>query len=146
MRGFPATRASITPVLTDDNFTLVAGSSESAQVKEVHFGGEATTSTAMHTRVARSTGGNTATTGTPGKLHPHSGANAIDFATGWTTQPTIDAAPTTLFGESWNAHGGVVRWLADIGEEFVLIGAGNISCRNSVGTGTSSYGVVWEEP
>ena len=136
---------SITPSTSDDNWTLDAASGESGKVQEVSFGGEATTSTAMHTRTARS--GSESGAGTAGnvaKLHPNAATNLIAFNTTYaTTQPTLDAGD--LFTMSWNAHGGVIRWLAAPGEEFVLIGAALISNRNSVGTATSSYGVIWEE-
>lgn len=139
---------SITPNLSDDNWTLSAGADEFARVMEVHWGGEATTSTAMHTRVARSSGAAGAgTAGNVAKLGPNAPTATVDFFTTYaTTQPTLDAGD--LFAESWNAHGGVVRWLAAPGEEFILIGsstAKTISCRNAVGTGVSTYGTIWEE-
>lgn len=136
---------SITPSLTDDNWTLNAAANEFAKVMEVHWGGEVTTSTAMCTRVAYSSGSAGAeTTGNVAELNEYGPANLVSFVlTFATTQPTLDAGD--LFAESWNAHGGVVRWLAAPGEEFVLIGANSISCRNSVGTGTSTYGTIWEE-
>lgn len=139
---------SITPSTTDDNWALAAGASESCRVLEVNWGGEATTTTAMATRVARSdTQTGATTTGSVAKGHPNSATNLVAFATTFaTTQPTLNAGD--LFMTSWNAHGGVVRWLAAPGEEFVLIGAATeicISNRNSVGTATSSYGVCWIE-
>jgi hypothetical protein len=139
---------SITPSTTDDNWTLSPAASESGKIIEVHWGGEVTTTTAMCTRVARSSGAAGAgTAGNTAKLHPNSPTALIDFFTTYaTTQPTLDAGD--LFAESWNAHGGVVRWLAAPGEEFVMIGAATpptISCRNSVGTGASTYGTIWEE-
>jgi len=139
--------AGITPVTTDDNFSLDAGAGESGQILEVGWGGEATASTAMRTRLARS-GGSPATpvVGTAGKRRPNSVANIIIFTTGWTTQPTIDAVPQDLIPvQSWNAHGGVVRWLAAPGEEIIMIGAEIICCRNAVGVGVSSYGATWQE-
>ena len=62
--------------------------------------------------------------------------------------PTLDAG--NLFVTSWNAHGGVGRILFDPTEWILLIGAAatsasTLSCRNSVGTATSSFGCVWEE-
>lgn len=139
---------SITPATTDDNWGLTAGTGKSGKVIEVHWGGETTTSTAMCTRVARSSGQTGATTAvTVAKTHPNSPtAGFVVESTFATTQPTLDAGD--LFAESWNAHGGVVRWLAAPGEEFVLIGAATetvISCRNSVGTATSTYGALFEE-
>lgn len=144
MARYSGVRRSITPNTSNDNWTLNAAANESGRVIEVHWGGETTTSTAMNTRVARSTGGTTLTAGSVAKIHPNSPTNAIDFCTSaWSVQPTPDAGD--LFCESWNAHGGVVRWLAAPGEEFILIGAALISCRNSNGTATSTYGVIWEE-
>lgn len=139
---------SITPSTSDDNWGLTAGSSKSGKVIEVSWGGELTTSTAAQTRVTRSSGQTGATTtGNVEKLHPNSPTNGLAFETTFaTTQPTLDNGD--LFTTSWNFHGGVVRWLAAPGEEFVIIGAATetvISCRNSVGTSTSSYGTVWEE-
>lgn len=139
---------SITPQTTDDNWFLTGGAGEFGRILEVHWGGEATTSTAMHTRIARSSGqSGAATAGNVAKLGPNNPTNTLTFGTTFaTTQPTLDAGD--LFAQSWNAHGGVVRWLAAPGEEFVLIGASTetvISCRNTVGTGTSTYGTIWEE-
>lgn len=139
----------ITPSTTDDNWTLAAGASELAVVTTVHWGGEVTTSTAVQTRVARSSGqtGN-ATLGNTERLHPYDPAtNLVRFVTTFaTTQPTLEAGD--LFAESWNAHGGVLRVRLDPGEEFVLIGAATelcVSCRNAVGTPASTYGVFWAE-
>ena len=139
---------SITPSTSDDNWFLAAGSNESGKVKHVHWSGELTTTTAMQTRVARGSGQSGAiTSGSVAKHHPNSPTNLINFGTTFaTTQPTLDAGD--LFTASWNAHGGVVQWFASPGEEFVLIGAATetlICCRNSVGTGTSTYGVSWAE-
>jgi len=148
MARYAATVKSITASTTDDNWALTAGTGKSTKVIEVHWGGETTTSTAMCTRVARSSGQTGATSAvTVAKTHPNSPtAGTILASTFATTQPTLDGGD--LFAESWNAHGGVVRWLAAPGEEFVLIGAATetvISCRNSVGTATSTYGLLHEE-
>ena len=148
MAKYSGSVRSITPSTTDDNWFLTGGASESGSVQEVHWGGETTTSTAMNTRVARSSGqAGAATAGNTAKIHPNSPTGLLTFGTTFaTTQPTLDAGD--LFCESWNAHGGVVRWLAAPGEEFVLIGAATetvISCRNSVGTATSTYGVIYTE-
>jgi len=149
MAVYTGNDAGITPATTDDNFTLEPAASTSGRILEVGWGGEATASTAMRTRLARSTGGATPVAGTPGKRHNNSVANVIIFITGWTTQPTIAAVPQDLIPiQSWNAHGGVVRWLAAPGEEIVMTdfsGAENVSCRNAVGVGVSSYGCSWDE-
>lgn len=139
---------SITPATGDDNWGITGGASKSGKIIEVSWGGEVTSSTGAQTRVARSSGQTGATTlGNVAKVHPNSGSNGLGFETTFaTTQPSLDAGD--LFTISWNFHGGVVRWLAAPGEEFVIIGAATetvISCRNSVGTSTSSYGCIWSE-
>lgn len=140
---------SITPSTTDDNWALEAGASESCKIGRIHWGGEASASTPMHTRTARSDSQTGATTvGNVAKLHPNSVTNVVAYAlTFATTQPTLNAGD--LFSESWNSYGGLVIWTATPGvDEFYLLGAATelgISNRNSVGTGVSSYGTVWEE-
>lgn len=138
----------ITPSNTDDNWILSAGASEIAWCKEANWGGEAVTTTAMRTRVARASGqAGALTVGNVAKGNPFGGTNVISFGTTFaTTQPTLDAGD--LFAQSWNAHGGVVRQLLDPEEEWILIGAATetlIVCRNALGTGVSSYGVAWRE-
>lgn len=140
---------SITPSLTDDNLFLTAGANESGRIIRVRASGEATAATAMHTRWARASGqAGAATLGDVAKAHPNSPTNLLTFGTTFaTTQPTLDAG--SLLSESWNANGGLVEWVAaSPDEEWVIIGAATepvISCRNSVGTGVSSYGVTWRE-
>lgn len=145
MSRYSGTVLGITPSLSDDNYTLDAGAGESGKVLEVHWGGQVVTTTAMLTRVARSSGAaGGPTAGNVGKIHPNAPTNLIAYVETYaTTQPTLDAGD--LFATSWNAHGGVVRWLAAPGEEFVMIGAETISCRNGAGVGVSSYGAIWEE-
>jgi hypothetical protein len=138
----------ITPSTTDDNWTITAGTGIYVKVKEVSMGGQATTSTAMSTRIARSSGQTgSSSAGNTEKLHPgHATKRAGFVLTFATTQPTLEAGD--LFAPAWNAHGGSIRYLAAPGDEFVLVGAATelcISCRNSVGTATSNYGVIWME-
>lgn len=140
--------ASITPATNDDNWALTAGAGKSGKIQEVSWGGEVTSSAAMCTRNARSSGQTGATTAaTQAKTHPNSPTSGLVVATTFaTTQPTLDAG--NLFAISWNAHGGVVRWLAAPGQEWVIIGAATetvISNRNSVGTSTSTYGLIWAD-
>ncbi len=148
MSRYTGTRRSITPSTTNDNWTLCAGSGESLQVLEVTQGGETTTSTAACTRYARSSGQTGATSaGSVEKINPNHATARIAFATTFaTTQPTLEAGD--LFATSYNLHGGVIRWLAAPGEEWILLGAATelcISSRNTVGTGTSSFHVIWME-
>ena len=147
--SYSGNTGSITPSTSDDNWTLDAVDAGIGKVKEVYWGGEATTSTAMRTRISRANA--EAGSQTNGNVSEFGGAdqpaNKVDFVTTYgTTQPTLASAD--LFAISWNAHGGVVRWLADPDEEIWLITGQTldlISCRNSTGTATSSYGVIWQE-
>ena len=142
-------RQGITPNTGTDNWTLAGSASESARVLAVSASGEVTTSAAMATRWARSTGQTGATTSiTAAKAHINSPAALIESASSYaTTQPTLDAG--NLLVESWNAHGGIFYWHAGApDEEWVLIGVAtnvNISCRNATGTSTSSYTATWRE-
>lgn len=144
-------RSGITPVTTTDNWTLEANAAgEIGMVGEFNWGGESTTSTAMRTRIVRpTTAGATATAGTAGTGHPGAQAARLVFATGWTTQPVIPADGTgELYVSSWNSHGGVIIWKASPGEEIFVVNGlltSELSCRNAVGTGVSSYGVRWTE-
>ena len=150
MARYSGDRASITPGTGVANWVLETVAGVNANVQEVSWGGETTTSTAMRTRIARDTivGTGSRTAGNVQKLNQHSPANAAFFSTTYATlQPTILVG--ALFGTSWNAHGGVVRWLAAPGEEFNIYDAGattaSLECRSDVGTATSSYDVIWEE-
>jgi len=146
MGAYSGIRRSIAPSLTTDNWTLVTGAGESGKVYDIGFSGEMSVSTPMQTRVARSSGqAGAETLGSVAKLHVNSVANLISFVTSFlTTQAALDAGDLIPLG-SWNANGGVIRWAALPGEELIILSSANISCRNSVGTGTSSYGVVWSE-
>lgn len=147
--GYSGSVISITPSTTDDNWTLDAVSAGIGKLKEVTAGGQATTSTAMQTRVARANGeagGQTA--GNVANLEGQGvPSNDIDLVTTYaTTQPTLAAGD--LVSEGWNAHGGIFRWLADPEEEIWLITGQTldlISCRNSAGVGTSTYTCKWTE-
>ena len=56
MAVYGISRTSVSPSITNDNWTLDAGFGKSGKVLEVTWGGELTTSTAMATRIARSSG------------------------------------------------------------------------------------------
>lgn len=140
----------VSPSVGVANWILETVSGVELKVMEVSWGGETTTSTAMRTRIARDSavGTGSRTAGNVQKLNNHSPANQGFFSTTYATlQPTIVAG--ALFGTSWNAHGGVIRWLAAPGEEFQIYDAAaanaSLECRADAGTATSSYHVVWEE-
>jgi len=148
MGRYAGSIVSDTPVTGEDEWALTAAANEYGLIEEFHMGGEATTSTAMRTDVTRNgTNGATPTAGDVQKLHPFSQTNVIAFTKSWGTQPTVAAG--NLWSESWNAHGGVIRWLAAPGEEFVILdataGENEISCEAGVGTGVSTYGCIWRE-
>lgn len=151
MGKYSGDRASITPSTGVANWVLETVADKMVDVVEVSWGGEVTTSTAMRTRIARDSavGTGARTAGNVQKGNQHSPTNGAFFSTTYATlQPTIVAG--SLFGTSWNAHGGVVRWLAAPGEEFNIYDAAaanaSLECRADVGTATSSYHVIWAEP
>lgn len=136
---------SITPNTANDNFTLVGTAAKLARIKEVRATGGASSSTPAHTDLATSTAGTTPVAATNiQKLSPNSAANSLNFYKSWTSQPSSLVTPGYL-GEDWNQYGGVLRWLADPEEGIYMLGAACISCRNSVGVGTSSYFAIWME-
>ena len=151
MGYYSGTVLGITPSTTDDNYIVEGQTAEWGAITEVHWGGEVTTSTLMRTRVARGSGqAGAGTAGNTALLNPKDAAASLAFFTTYaTTQPTL--AVGDLFATSWNSHGGVVRWLAAPGEEFIIIGKvtpdgdSTICNRNAVGTALSSYGVIWRE-
>ena len=150
MATYSGFAAGITPSAGVANLVLESVSGVSGSIKEVSWGGEVTTSTAMWTRLARDSvvGTGSRTAASVQKANMHSPANGLFLSTTYgTTQPTIVAG--ALFGTSWNAHGGVVRWLADPTEVFVVYDAAaanaSLEIRADVGTATSSYHVVWME-
>ena len=144
---------------TNHNWVLDAGTtitSNYGRILEVSWGGELTTTQQMRTRWLRP---NTSATTTFQQIgtsvyqsgNPQAGQSNMRFGT-FTTVPTIPTAPMALYATSWNAHGGIGRWLASPGEEWTIIagtttGKNQVVCVNDVGlTPTSmSCGVAWEE-
>ena len=151
MARYNGVRLGINPTANVANWILEGTATAAGRIVEVSWGGEVTTTTAMRTRIARDSavGTGARTAGDVQKTNQLSPANGVFFSTTYaTTQPTIIAG--ALFATSWNAHGGVVRWLASAGEEFVIhySGAANLSieCRNdNTSTGLSTYALVWDE-
>src|SRR5262245_39535029 len=104
---------------TTDLIIIEAGSNRMAKVWEVGWGGEATTTTAMRTRFTLATTAGTSITGTVDvqKLSPATDPTQAATLGTSSTSPTY-AAGSMIPVMSWNAHGGVVRWLAAPGEEI----------------------------
>jgi len=152
MSQFTAALLGITPTTGVGNWFLETASGVSCLIKDLTFGGELTTSTAMRTRLARDsaigTGTRTAGNVQRGDMH-NSGSQGTYFSTNYgTLLPTVVAG--ALWGTSWNAHGGVIRMLSDPIEVFMGYDAnttgGALELRADVGTGTSTYMVTWIEP
>lgn len=146
MPAYAGFLAGITPSTGVANWVLETIANTGLRVQEVSWGGETTTSTAMRTRIARDSalGSGARTAGNSQRVNTHLTLPASPnfFSTTYaSSQPTIVAG--ALFGTSWNAHGGVIRWLAAPGEEFYMHGAISMECRADVGTATSSYHCVW---
>lgn len=152
MPVFTATRIGFSPVTTTDNYTLAGDSAgDVGEVLSIGWGGELTTSTGYRTRWVRpTTAGMTivamvAEDHTPGYSTP-----LLAVASSWTTQPVIPASPVALFGQSWNAHGGLGYVALPLAAPWRVINGvlqGQISCRNDGGTDAngSSYSVTWSE-
>ena len=140
----------ITPTVGNTPFWTVESTSSTqiVAIQEVTMGGELTSSTAMRTRVRRdnAVGVGARTAGSVQRLDQctATAGNAAFFSTNYTT-----TAPTNVAGGlgvfSWNANGGYIRWLAAPGEEFIISIVASISAVADVGTGTSSYSVIWTE-
>jgi hypothetical protein len=142
--------AGVTTATATDLLIIEAGTSRMAKIWEVGWGGEAIATTAMRTRFTLATTAGTAITGT---VDTQKGQPATD-PTQAATLGVSSTSPTYAAGSmvpimSWNAHGGVVRWLAAPGEEFVLIQvvttAKQAALRNEVGATTITCGLVFEE-
>lgn len=144
--------SSFTPTVNTAVWVLETPSGVLAKISEFAFGGEASASTPMRTRIARDSavGTGTRTAGSVQRLDYSTvtPGNAAFFSTAYaSTAPTIQAGALNPV-QSWNAFGGVIRWLAAPGEEFLLqyLSANqSIECRADLGAGASSYGVVWSE-
>ena len=142
---------------TAQNWTLDAGTTiigNFARVLEVSWGGQLTSTTAMLTRWVRPSNSGTTTFSSIGIVqqgNPNAGVTNSRFGL-FSTVPTVPTSPAALYATSWNAHGGIGRWLASPGEEWMLIGGtttgkNQVVCLNDIGIGASymSAGVAWEE-
>jgi len=131
-----------------ENWTVDADAAgEIGFVAEVHWGGEVTTSTAMRSRWTRPTTAGVTFVAIATELGDPSHTARLRFGT-FTTGPTLAASPSGLYHTSWNAHGGIGRWLAGPGEEWFVINGvaqGQVSCTSDVGTATSTHGIGWRE-
>jgi len=136
---------SLTPTVGDPNITLESVTDTFGLILEWGFGGEVTTSTIMRTGIHRAAEGVGARTDVVEGIYQEGASASSLFSTSAfnTTQPAVEAGP--LWQRSWNAHGGVIRWLAAPGQEPTLLGVATIVLENAVGTALSNYGFVWGE-
>lgn len=124
---------------TNDTATMITtatGVGSVIRVEEFFLGGEASSSTATRVALNRpGTAGITPTTQALEKLDPASAAATFTVATTWTTQPVISA--NHVLAVSFNAFGGVVRWVAQPDRPIVVGGQGavaNLTFRGLSGT------------
>jgi len=134
-----------TPTVGDPNITLESVANSFGQLVEWGFGGEAVATTAMRTGLHRAAEGVGARTDVVEGKYIENSPASIFFSTSTfaTTQPAVELGP--LWQRSWNAHGGVVRWLAAPGEEPSFVGVATIVLENALGVAGSNYGFVWQE-
>lgn len=153
MPTYTAGNGAFTPSTAQDNWTL---DSQTAgvfgKVVEIAWGGSEVSSAAYRTRWVRPTtiGSSTFTALTPGFHQP----NYITFGsrTGtFATAPVLPADPAgNLFAQDWNGQGGMGMIAHPLANPWWFqngVLTGQISCRNTKGTGasTSSYEVTVEE-
>lgn len=146
-----ATAIADTTALTDNNYPycIVGGTSTQRNVvKELFIGGEATTATVVELVFARdSTAAGTLVAGTgtkvPALVDPTATAPATAPLGGnsATTDPQRGAA-LHLMHFSFNAFGGIVRWVAPDGYEPIIYGnansIGSASLSGITGTGAAA--------
>lgn len=151
MAKFSAYSGAITPTIgaNNNNLNLMGTALSRVIVQDTSWGGSASASTPMETAWQRTS--NTGASPPAGIViqsvdHTAAGGNSANCYGGaaWVTGPTRVAG--SLFGVEWNAYGGFVRWLASPGEEWDLCLTQNgLLCVPIVGTGQSSYHVIWSE-
>lgn len=131
---------------------------QSINVIEVFLGGQSTSSNAMYMQLARdSTAGATITalaaSNSNGPLNTATAALAAPqsaFVAATTEPQRSNSTSLARLNFSFNAFGGIVRWVAAPGEEWQILGstatAGETSLSNFTGgaTGTLSSHIIYE--
>ena len=146
-----ATAIADTTALTDNNYpyALQGGTStQRNQIAEVMIGGEATSSTVIVLKLARdSTASGTLVAGTGGKvpvLLDGSGTAPATAPLGGNSATTDPQRSSTLhlLNFSFNAFGGIARWIANPGYEIAMVGntasLGDLSLSGFTGTGAAA--------
>jgi hypothetical protein len=112
---------------TDNGYHAIQGGSSTQRINihEVYMGGQATASAPCIMQFGRdSTVGATLTAGRLAALDPATAALAAPptaFVAS-TTKPQRSATLGALLNLSFNAFGGIVRWVAAPGEEIAMLG------------------------
>lgn len=152
MPTYSSGNGAFTPATNQDNYTV---DSQTAgvfgKVIAIGWGGRLTTSTGYRTRWTRPTtiGSSTFTALTLSYHQPNYvtvGSRVGTFA----TAPILPADPINLWGQDWNAQGGVGVIVMPLANPWWFVNGvltGQISCRNIAGTDAngSSYDVSVEE-
>lgn len=146
-----ATAIADTTGLTDNNYCYAmqgGTSTQRNQIAEVMIGGEATSSTVVILKLARdSTASATLVAGTGGKVPQMidgSGTAPATAPLGGNSATTDPQRSSTLhmLNFSFNAFGGVARWVANPGYEIVMVGntasLGDMSLSGFTGTGAAA--------
>lgn len=153
-----------TPVALADSATMTTATFNNAyqalraatagidRVIEVFMGGEATSSTVNQMTVRRHSTHSTGQVNVvPAALNPLSAASVAQGFVTLTagTSGVVGAATAHLLNVSFNAFGGIIRWVAAPGEELYITAntAPNdeISLASVTGTGKLSSHIVFEE-
>lgn len=138
-------RRQATPTSPVMFMSLEGQANKVARVKELLFSGETTVTQAMRTRFSRDSAIGTGARTALDIGKPNNDANSSFFLSSAyaTTPPTVDAA--VLFGGSWNAHGGILRWKAGPNEGFHIIGAASAEVFHESGDAPMSAYIAWDE-
>jgi hypothetical protein len=131
-----------------DLIVLHAAAGETGRIVQVAWSGGATSTVAIRTRLCRaSTAGSSPTTAVDVQKAWPGPTAALDCVT-TVTSPTRQAGNLLPF-ETWNGHGGVIRYHAGPGELLLLLGDvtgfAQAMLRNEAGVADGSCGVSWEE-
>lgn len=142
-----------TTAFTSAGFVCLQGGSSTQRINCLEFflGGQATSSTVNQVAIARDT-----TVGVT--LSGGNGTVALDPATAALAAPPVGFSTAStkpqrganlyLLSPTFNAFGGIVRWVAAPGEEIGMLGNtanfGEISISNIAGTGPMSAHIIFE--
>ena len=160
MSAYMSTLATTTSVSTTPFFGISGPVTLAtiARIVEVGMSGEAASSVAMRTQFARPTTAGTGTATAAGGITKFGGTNdpAALFVTA-SSFATVQWVLTTAGGSllpflSWNAYGGIVRWVPSLpDEEIIITGLATLTAASQVafscaaGAAASSFGIGWKE-